>query len=63
MIMYVVLGREDDWEANTYIVTICSTRKKAQEIIDGIGKETFPNDTMWIEEHEIDTFGWTKVSA
>lgn len=60
MTMYVVLSREDEWEADTYVVGVYSTKEKAQKIIDGIGKETFPNDIMWIDENEVDTFAWER---
>ena len=58
MKIYVVLGREDSWEAETYVVGVYSTKEKAQAIIDGVGKKTFPNDVMWIDENDVDTFGW-----
>lgn len=61
MTMYVVLGREDEWEAETYVVGVYSTKEKAQAIIDGVGKKTFPNDIMWIDENDVDTFGWECV--
>lgn len=61
MTVYVVLGREDEWEAETYLVGVYSTKEKAQAIIDGVGKETFPNDVMWIDETDVDTFGWERV--
>lgn len=61
MTMYVVLGREDKWEAETYVVGVYSTEEKAQAIIDGVGKKTFPNDVMWIDENDVDTFGWERV--
>lgn len=58
MTMYVVLGREDEWEADTYVVGVYSTEAKAKAVIDGVGKKMFPNDVMWIDENEVDTFGW-----
>lgn len=58
MEMYVVLSREDDWETETYVVGVYSTEAKAQAIIDGVGKKMFPNDIMWIDANEVDTFGW-----
>lgn len=61
MEMYVVLGREDDYEADTYVVGVYSTRQKAREIINGIAMKTFPNDVFWIDVNEVDTFGWEKV--
>lgn len=62
MTMYVVLGREDDWEAETYVVGVYSTKWKAQEVINGVGRETFPNDIMWIDANEVDTFGWERAN-
>lgn len=58
MTMYVVLSQEDAWEADICVIGVYSTREKAQAIIDGVGKETFPNDVMWIVENEVDTFEW-----
>ena len=60
MKMYVVLSQEDEWEADTCVIGVYSTREKAQAIIDGVGKETFPNDVMWIIENEVDTFDWER---
>ena len=37
--------------------------KLAQEIIDGIAKETFPHDVFWIDVNEVDTFGWEIVGG
>ena len=61
MRMYVVLGREDKWEAETYVVGVYPTEEKAQAIIDGVGKKIFPNVIMWIDENDVDTFGWECV--
>lgn len=58
MIMYVVIGKEDSWEAENYVVGVYSTEEKAQEIINRECKATFPNDIFWIEENEVDVFGW-----
>lgn len=60
MKMYVVLSQEDEWEADICVIGVYSTREKAQAIIDGVGKETFPNDVMWIVENEVDTFDWER---
>lgn len=60
MKMYVVLSQEDVWEADICVIGVYSTREKAQAIIDGVGKETFPNDVMWIVENEVDTFDWER---
>lgn len=57
MKMYVVLG-ENVWDTDTYVVGVYSTEKKAQEVINGVGKERFPNDLMWISDYEVDTFDW-----
>lgn len=59
--MYVVLGREDEWESDTYVVGVYSSEEKAQEIINGIAKETFPHDVFWIDANEVDAFGWETV--
>ena len=63
MEMYVVLGREDEWEADTYVVGVYSSREKAQEIINGVARETFPNDVFWIDENTVDAFGWEKADT
>lgn len=60
MKMYVVLSQEDEWEADIGVIGVYSTKEKAQAIIDGVGKETFPNDVMWIVENEVDTFDWER---
>lgn len=61
MTVYVVLGREDEWEADTYVVGVYSTKEKAQAIIDGVGRKIFPHDVMWFEENEVDAFRWERV--
>lgn len=62
MIVYVVLGKEDDWEAETYVVGVYSTKEKAQEIINRSCKAPyFTNDIFWIDENEVDAFGWECV--
>lgn len=60
MTMYVVLAREDDWEADTCVIGVYSSREKAQAIIEGKARDMFPNDLFWINENEVDAFGWER---
>lgn len=58
--VFVLMGREDDYESDNFCVGVFSTKEAAKAILPE-AHETFPNHRFWIEPVIIDDFSWEKV--
>lgn len=55
--VFVLMGKEDEWESEAFCVGVFSTDEKAKAILPK-AKETFPNHYFWVEPFLIDDFSW-----
>ena len=52
--VYLVMGREDDYESEQFIIDVCATEKIANAAKKK-WEEDNPNDKAWVEPWEVET--------